>query len=79
MCRMMGVVSRGPVYYDLFEEFADLATQACVPWGTGRTRARRQPRDSTGFDVSHPCALPGSLLSASYHLEDVRDPPENGV
>ena len=25
MCRMMGVVSRGPVYYDLFEEFADLA------------------------------------------------------
>src|SRR6058998_1397320 len=45
MCRMMGVVSRGPVYYDLFEEFADLATQACVPSGhrtdAGATTAAR--------------------------------------
>ena len=24
MCRMMGVVSQGPVYYDIFEEFADV-------------------------------------------------------
>ena len=27
MCRMMGVVSQGPVYYDIFEEFAE-------PWRT---------------------------------------------
>src|SRR5438046_10453730 len=33
MCRMMGVVSRGPVYYDLFEEFADLATPGMCPIG----------------------------------------------
>src|SRR2546428_13046620 len=26
MCRMMGVVNRGSVYYDLFQEFAGLAT-----------------------------------------------------
>src|SRR2546426_3681127 len=45
----------------------------------GRTRARRQLRDPTGFDVSHACTLLGSLLSASYYLEDVRDLPENGA
>src|SRR2546427_22419 len=33
MCRMLGVVSQGPVYYDLFEEFADLATQGMCPLG----------------------------------------------
>ena len=33
MCRMMGVVSRGPVYYDLFKEFADLATNGMCPLG----------------------------------------------
>jgi len=30
---MMGVVSRGPVYYDLFEEVADLATNCMCPIG----------------------------------------------
>src|SRR5256886_15253228 len=41
MCRMMGVVSRGPVYYDLFEEFADLATQGMCPIGAPDGRGRK--------------------------------------
>ena len=41
MCRMMGVVSRGPVYYDLFEEFADLATQGMCPLGAPDERGHK--------------------------------------
>jgi predicted glutamine amidotransferase len=41
MCRMMGVVSRGPVYYDLFEEFADLATQGMCPIGAPDERGHQ--------------------------------------
>jgi predicted glutamine amidotransferase len=41
MCRMMGVVSRGPVYYDLFEEFADLATQGMGPTGAPDERGHK--------------------------------------
>jgi len=41
MCRMMGVVSRGPVYYDLFEEFADLATQGMCPIGAPDQRGHK--------------------------------------
>ena len=37
---MMGVVIRGPVYYDLFEEFADLATQGIRPIGAPDGRGR---------------------------------------
>lgn len=33
MCRMLGVVSQGRVYYDLLEEFADLATKSMCPLG----------------------------------------------
>lgn len=33
MCRLLGVHSKGPVYYDLFEEFADLARKGNVPIG----------------------------------------------
>jgi len=40
MCRMMGVVSRAPVYYDLFEELADLATQGMCPIGAPDERGR---------------------------------------
>src|SRR5438445_5328521 len=79
MCRMMGVVSRGPVYYDLFEEFADLATKGMCPLGApdgrGHTDSwpiqpvRRLPRSS----------LLGCLFSASYDLEDVRYLPEGGA
>ncbi|TLZ76401.1 MAG: hypothetical protein E6K08_05870 [Methanobacteriota archaeon] len=41
MCRMLGVVSRGPVYYDLFEEFADLATQGMCPLGAPDERGHK--------------------------------------
>jgi predicted glutamine amidotransferase len=41
MCRMMGVVSRGPVYYDLFEEFADLSTQGMCPIGAPDERGHK--------------------------------------
>jgi predicted glutamine amidotransferase len=41
MCRMMGVVSRGPVYYDLFEEFADLATKGMCPVGAPDERGHQ--------------------------------------
>jgi len=41
MCRMMGVVSRGPVYYDLFEEFADLATKGMCPLGAPDERGHK--------------------------------------
>lgn len=38
---MMGVVSQGPVYYDLFEEFADLATQGMCPIGAPDERGHK--------------------------------------
>jgi len=38
---MMGVVSRGPVYYDLFEEFADLATKGMCPLGAPDERGHK--------------------------------------
>jgi len=41
MCRMMGVVSQGPVYYDLFEEFADLATNGMCPLGAPDERGHK--------------------------------------
>ena len=41
MCRMMGVVSKGPVYYDLFEEFADLETHGMCPIGAPDERGHK--------------------------------------
>jgi len=41
MCRMLGVVSRGPVPYDLFEEFADLAATGACPSGPPDERGHR--------------------------------------
>ena len=41
MCRMMGVVSQGPVYYDLFEEFADLASKGMCPIGAPDERGHK--------------------------------------
>jgi predicted glutamine amidotransferase len=38
---MIGVVSRGPVYYDLFEEFADLATKGMCPIGAPDERGHK--------------------------------------
>jgi predicted glutamine amidotransferase len=38
---MMGVVSQGPVYYDLFEEFADLAMRGMCPIGAPDERGHK--------------------------------------
>jgi len=46
---MMGVVSRGPVYYDLFEEFADLATKGMCPPGAPEERGTRTAGRSNRF------------------------------
>jgi predicted glutamine amidotransferase len=54
MCRMMGVVSRGPVYYDLFEEFADLATHGMCPLGAPDERGHK---DGWGLACFHNGAL----------------------
>src|SRR5256712_1104350 len=60
MCRMMGVVSRGPVYYDLFEEFADLATQGMCPLGAPDERGHKD-----GWGLA--CFQSGSL---KWHMRD---------
>jgi predicted glutamine amidotransferase len=60
MCRMMGVVSRGPVYYDLFEEFADLATKGMCPIGAPDERGHK---DGWGLV----CFQNGSL---TVHMRD---------
>src|SRR3989454_2727166 len=60
MCRMMGVVSRGPVYYDLFEEFADLATQGMCPLGAPDERGHKD-----GWGLA--CFQNGSL---KLHMRD---------
>ncbi len=61
MCRMMGVVSQGPVYYDLFEEFADLATQGMCPIGAPDERGHKD-----GWGLA--CFRNGDL---QYHARDV--------
>src|SRR3970282_2171451 len=33
MCRLFGAIGPGPIYYDLFEEFADLAIMCNTPTG----------------------------------------------
>jgi predicted glutamine amidotransferase len=38
---MIGVVSQGPVYYDLLEEFADLATKGMCPIGAPDERGHK--------------------------------------
>ncbi len=60
MCRMMGVVSRGPVYYDLFEEFADLATKGMCPLGAPDERGHKD-----GWGLA--CFQNGSL---KVHMRD---------
>jgi len=61
MCRMMGVVSRGPVYYDLFEEFADLATNGMCPIGAPDERGHKD-----GWGLA--CFQNGAL---KVHMRDV--------
>ena len=41
MCRLFGAMSQGPVYYDLFEEFADLAVLGNTPRGGADERGHR--------------------------------------
>lgn len=41
MCRLFGAVSQGPVYYDLFEEFSDLAVGGNTPHGGPDERGHR--------------------------------------
>ena len=41
MCRLFGAVSLGPVYYELFEEFADLAVRGNTPRGGPDERGHR--------------------------------------
>ena len=60
MCRMMGVVSRGPVYYDLFEEFADLSTKGMCPIGAPDERGHKD-----GWGVA--CFQNGAL---TMHVRD---------
>jgi len=57
---MMGVVSQGPVYYDLFEEFADLATQGMCPLGAPDERGHRD-----GWGLA--CFQDGAL---KFHMRD---------
>ncbi len=57
---MMGVVSRGPVYYDLFEEFADLAKTGMCPIGVPDERGHKD-----GWGLA--CFLNGSL---KIHVRD---------
>lgn len=60
MCRMMGVISQGPVYYDLFEEFADLATNGMCPIGAPDERGHKD-----GWGLA--CFQNGSL---KVHMRD---------
>jgi predicted glutamine amidotransferase len=57
---MIGVVSRGPVYYDLFEEFADLATKGMCPIGAPDERGHKD-----GWGLA--CFQNGSL---KVHMRD---------
>ena len=60
MFRMLGVVSQGPVYYDLFEEFADLATQGMCPLGAPDERGHKD-----GWGLA--CFQDGAL---KFHMRD---------
>lgn len=66
MCRMMGVVSRGPVYYDLFEEFADLATNGMCPLGAPDEKGHKD-----GWGLA--CFQNGVL---QFHMRDVGAAPD---
>src|SRR3972149_5618256 len=66
MCRMMGVVSKGPVYYDLFEEFADLATHGMCPIGAPDARGHKD-----GWGLA--CFQNGAL---KFHMRDVGAAPD---
>jgi len=60
VCRLIGVVSRGPVYYDLFEEFADFATKGMCPIRSPDERGHQE-----GWGLA--CSQNGSL---KVHMRD---------
>ncbi len=62
----MGVVSQGPVYYDLFEEFADLATHGMCPIGAPDERGHKD-----GWGLA--CFQNGQL---KFHMRDVGSAPD---
>jgi len=64
---MMGIVSQGPVYYDLFEEFADLATKGIGPIGAPDERGHRD-----GWGIA--CFQDGEL---KFHERDAGSAPES--
>lgn len=63
---MIGVVSQGPVYHDLFEEFAYLATQGMCPLGAPHERGHK---DGWGLVCFQNGALNGSarLRDLAHH------------
>jgi predicted glutamine amidotransferase len=63
---MMGVVSQGPVHYELFEEFADLATQGMCPIGAPDERGHKD-----GWGLA--CFQNGSL---KVHMRDAGSAPD---
>jgi predicted glutamine amidotransferase len=63
---MMGVVSQGPVYYDLFEEFADLATNGMCPLGAPDEKGHKD-----GWGLA--CFQDGDL---KVHMRDVGSAPD---
>src|SRR2546425_12105965 len=61
MCRLFGAMSQGPVYYDLFEEFADLAVMGNTPRGGADERGHR---DGWGLAFFRNGALVGHVRGA---------------
>jgi len=66
---MMGVVSQGPVYYDLFEEFADLSTKGMGPLGAPDERGHRD-----GWGLA--CFLNGDLRFYERDVGSAADSPK---
>ena len=62
----MGIVSQGPVYYDLFEEFADLATKGMCPIGAPDERGHKD-----GWGLA--CFQNGAL---KVHIRDAGSAPD---
>ena len=74
MCRLFGAVSLGPVYYELFEEFADLAVRGNTPRGgpedvvaATRTTVETARREYGGYSALN------FLLTDGEHLYAFRD------
>lgn len=69
MCRLFGAKSRGPVYYDLFEEFADLAETGNTSSGHPDARGHR---DGWGLVLFRNGRLEAHARGAGSAKEDPR-------